>query len=225
MLDILKTLQSGQSAMLEQLGSIRSTLDEHEKTFNDLSSRLTKIESDLLSLSNVQSQFEIIESVATNSAAQVTRLSDRISHMESTSRRRNLIFYGFSDVRNEAWRVSEELVTDLCHKSLGMTIRSRDIERAHRLGAYREGKWRPIIVKFAHFKDKEALLSSSSKLKGTDYGISEDFAPEIRVARRRLIEFGKAQHSPFKLRYDKLICGRKTYVFDQAKQLVVEPQA
>lgn len=31
MLDILKTLQSGQSAMLAQLGSIRSTLDEHEK--------------------------------------------------------------------------------------------------------------------------------------------------------------------------------------------------
>lgn len=106
-----------------------------------------------------------------------------------------------------------------------MTIQSRDIGRAHRLGTYREGKRRPIIVKFAHIKDKEALLSSSGKLKGTDYSISENFAPEIRSARRRLFEFGKAQHSPYKLCYDRLICGRKTYVYDQAKQLVVERQA
>lgn len=80
-------------------------------------------------------------------------------------------------------------------------------------------------MKFAHLKDKEAILSSSSTLKGTDYGISAAFAPEIRSARRRLIEFLKAQHSPYKLRNDKLICGSKTYVYDQAKQLFVERQA
>ncbi|KAH6928409.1 hypothetical protein HPB50_015502 [Hyalomma asiaticum] len=204
---MFKALQGGQSAMIEQLNSIRQTLSENEKKFNDINKRLDKIESDLKSIQCIKVQLENIETVANNCSAQVSQLSARVEDMECRSRRCNLVFYGLADKETETWRDSEELVMQHCKKNLDIVVQTRDIERAHRLGAFKHGKNRPIIVKFAHFKDKDHILSEGGKLKGTACGISEDFPPHTRLARRRLVEFAKAQNVPIKLRYDKLICG------------------
>ncbi|KAH6933903.1 hypothetical protein HPB50_018684 [Hyalomma asiaticum] len=208
--------------MIEQLNSIRETLSENEKKFNDINNRLDKIESDLKSIQCIKVQLKNIETVANNCSAQVSQLTARVEDMECRSRRCNLVFYGLADKQTETWRDSEELVMQHCKKIFDITIQTRDIERAHRLGAFKHGKNRPIIVKFAHFKDKDHILSKGGKLKGTAYGISEDFPPHTRLARRHLVEFAKAQSVPIKLRYDKLICGNKTYVFDHPTQTVVE---
>ena len=53
------------------------------------------------------------------------------------------------------------------------------IERVHRLGPKKPGnedKPRPIICRFSSYKDKEHVLKHSFKLKGTRFGISEDFS-------------------------------------------------
>lgn len=63
-------------------------------------------------------------------------------------------------------------------------------------------------------------MSSAHKLKGSEFAVSEDFAPEIRLARRKLLDFGRSQEGPFNLRYDKLCIGERTFVYDQASQEV-----
>lgn len=63
-------------------------------------------------------------------------------------------------------------------------------------------------------------MSSAHKLKGSEFAVSEDFAPEIRLARRKLLDFGRSQEGPFKLRYDKLCIGERTFVYDQVSQEV-----
>ena len=61
------------------------------------------------------------------------------------------------------------------------------IERAHRLGRFNPAKGpRPIIVAFSFFKDTEDILSNARSLKGTPFGISRDYPPEITRARQAL---------------------------------------
>ena len=45
---------------------------------------------------------------------------------------------------------------------------------------------RPIVAKFTYFKDREAVRRSCSMLKGTNYGINEQFPEEIKKKRRDL---------------------------------------
>ena len=50
------------------------------------------------------------------------------------------------------------------------------IVRAHRLGKYRSGVNRPIIVKYREYSEKMKILHNRKNLKGKKMGISEDFS-------------------------------------------------
>ncbi|MEW8548271.1 MAG: hypothetical protein AB2693_32605, partial [Candidatus Thiodiazotropha sp.] len=71
-------------------------------------------------------------------------------------------------------------------------------ERAHRLGRFNAARGpRPIIVAFSFFKDTEDILSAARSLRGTPYGISRDFPPEITKARQVLWpQFKEARENP-----------------------------
>lgn len=77
----------------------------------------------------------------------------------------------------------------------------RDInfDRVHRLGKYkRYQKYpRPIIAKFERFKDKEHVRTAAPKaLFGKNYGVREQFPPEIEEKRKNVIpgsQKGKAK--------------------------------
>lgn len=91
----------------------------------------------------------------------------------------------------------------------------------HRLGKYAEGKNRPIIAKLTFFKDKQNILSSARKLKGTQQSIGEDFSPATRQIRKKLLDFAKPLHVPFKLAVDRLLIDKKTYIYDSTTNAVV----
>ena len=102
--------------------------------------------------------------------------------LEARSRRNNLIFSGISELKDEncADRISEFL-------SYYLHINScPPIPRAHRLGRYRRGSVRSIIVYFLDYRDTVYVLSQANKLKGTNFSINRDFPKEIVNARRRL---------------------------------------
>lgn len=92
----------------------------------------------------------------------------------------------------------------------------------HRLGGFIVNKCRPVIVKFTSFKTKESVFSSQQKLKSVGLSVSGDFSFATRHARRKLVEFGKSQGSPFKLRYNKLHVGGKCYSYDSSNDTVRE---
>lgn len=77
-------------------------------------------------------------------------------------------------------------------------------------------------MKFAHFKDKDQILSASWKFKESGVAIAEDFSPSTRVARKKLVEFGKTQGTSYKLRHDRLKIGDVTYIYDHISEKVVQ---
>ena len=58
--------------------------------------------------------------------------------------------------------------------------------RAHRIGARRDGKIRPIVAKFEIYKQRELVRKDSFKLKNTKLGVGEQFPKEVQAERKRL---------------------------------------
>ena len=58
--------------------------------------------------------------------------------------------------------------------------------RAHRLGQYKAGQTRPIIVKFREFHDKQKILFNAKALRDTPFSISEDFSANTNKDRAYL---------------------------------------
>ena len=67
--------------------------------------------------------------------------------------------------------------------------------RVHRLGA-RSDKTKgpqPIIAKFEHYLQKELIKSRGRELKGTKFGLNDQFPREINERRKRLYPVQRQQ--------------------------------
>lgn len=220
-MSVLSEIQSGQASILNEMKSIRATLLQHEKKYEEITKRLCKIENDCSVLATVNEKVDDLQKLTEQNCGDITSLVVRMDGSEDRQRRSNLVFYGFQDASDETWAQSEKRVIDLCLSNLEVPLQSRDIERAHRIGRFQPSKNRPIIVRFCHYKDRELILSNAKKLKGTNYSVSEDFSPNTRKARKHLIQFGKASRKSYKLRHDKLTIDGTTYVFDGSSESVI----
>lgn len=148
----------------------------------------------------------------------------RLDDLEDRSRRENLNFHGVSD-ETESWEETEKKILDIINQNMDFRLPCEAVEHAHRLGGpYQEQKWRPIIVKFLSFKTKDKVFAQRSNLKDCDITVSQDFSPATRLARKKLVEFGKALPNlpAFKLRHDKLVVNKKTFAYDRSVDTVHE---
>ena len=95
----------------------------------------------------------------------------------------------------------------------------------HRIGniteAKRRGRPRPLIAKFVHKKHLLEVKRATVLLKGTHYGVNEQYPPEIERERKKLYPIAKTERkkgSRVVLVRDKLFVNNsminpKTYVF------------
>ena len=65
-------------------------------------------------------------------------------------------------------------IIKLNNTRLGLSLNYQDIDIAHRLGRFKHGKRRPVIVKFVHRHVKHNVLRNAHKLKNTSLSINED---------------------------------------------------
>ena len=73
------------------------------------------------------------------------------------------------------------------------TVINITFHRVHRLGQKHTNttRPRPIIVKFEHFKQKEQVQRQGRQLKGTDYGLNDQYPQEIIHRRKQLFPIRK----------------------------------
>ena len=112
--------------------------------------------------------------------------------LESRSIRNNLIFNGIPESRDE------NCSTCIVHFLLQhLQIENcPQIPRAHRLGKFKQGSMRPIIVYFLDHRDTVYVLSQAYKLKDTKFSVNRDFPKEITNSRKRLRpEYKRLRHS------------------------------
>lgn len=83
-------------------------------------------------------------------------MKETLLDIQGREMRENLIFSGISQDKAE----HEQTVRDLLSKNLKMApelIRDVTFSGVHRLGRHVEGKIRPIIARFEHYKHKELV--------------------------------------------------------------------
>ena len=66
-------------------------------------------------------------------------------------------------------------------------VRNITFHRVHRLGHRRGNQARPIVSKFEHFNQKDAVKRRGRELKGTNYGMNDQFPREINQRRKVLL--------------------------------------
>lgn len=72
----------------------------------------------------------------------------------------------------ETWDQTTVAVTSLLKEML--LIPGLVLERAHRVGVPRDARARPIVAKFSHYCDREAVMRNPNNLRGTNIFVNED---------------------------------------------------
>lgn len=125
---------------------------------------------------------ELIQEVVQSAT---TALKLRIDHLESQlqdyralindneqySRKYNLRIAGIKESRDED---CIQKVVDLCKSNLNLDLNKDHIDRAHRVGAMKDGKERQIIIKFTKYHAKSEVLRNRKLLKGSNIYINDD---------------------------------------------------
>ena len=102
-------------------------------------------------------------------------LREKMRDPEDRSRRDNLRIDGLKEIDNETWEQTEKILQQMTRDVL--ELEGINIERAHRVDnkSNERNAPRTIVAKFCSYKDKQAILSVTKKLKGKDTYINEDY--------------------------------------------------
>jgi hypothetical protein len=131
---------------------------------------------------NIYRQVHNIETKMSEHEFRIKLLEYKSIDLEARSRRNNLIFGGIPENKDEN---CFQVISDFLQTNLQIEP-CPPMPRAHRLGRFKPGSTRPIIVYFLDTRDTEFVLSRANMLRGTNFNINRDFPKEIVDARKSL---------------------------------------
>lgn len=189
----------------EILLELRQFRQENRQQFEELRGELSAVTKRLDEAENriksVEERMQATEEAASEMLKLYMRLDEKLTDMESHSRRENLRIYV---VLEEAERGSANmlsLVDKLLRDGLQLSedVQDLQIERAHRslgLPAPSDATPRSIVVKFLSYKTKEMLLRKAWRAKGFKWkdshiNLDPDYPPAIIAKRREFAEIRK----------------------------------
>ena len=132
--------------------------------------------------------------------------------LETRSRRKNLIYRGVFEFRDENCVTR---IYEFMYDMFGFAEERVVIERAHRLGPWKRGaRKRPIIAAFRDYPVTELILNEAFQLRDTPFSIDRDYPAEIAKARRLLWSRYKQLKSTSRetvkmIFHAKIVIGRK----------------
>ena len=124
-----------------------------------MDSRLTNIEPAIdqirIDVSKANEELNITKRQLASQMYDINETKKKLVDIENRSMRDNLIFLGIPESQNEN---PEAIVQAITTQRMGLEGRI-SFERVHRMGQKRDnGRARPIVAKFSHYKDRENLI-------------------------------------------------------------------
>ncbi len=165
------------------------------KEFQQLKHSLEYSHDQIHTLTEENSQLKTsIQSLTTNLAtvtSECKHMKETILDLQSRSMRDDLIFSGISETPNHSSPDPETVVKNFLLTKLKIpsgTVDKITFHHVHRLGSVKKDQKHPhpIIVKFEHYKHKELVKKQGQELKGTHYGMNDQFPREIQERRKTL---------------------------------------
>ena len=173
---ILKKLQAMSEVMLtkdhfdNEIQAVNEKLDAHDKRFEDIENRLTKVESNNIDYAN-----------------------DVYTEMhEQEKRKNNIIIFKLPEqdmelTKIDIWRKDKEVVTDLLTDMKLLDENGDNINmRISRLGTIAENKMRPMRITFRNMEVRNQIFSAAKNLKGNTKWKNVSIAPDLTKIQQKL---------------------------------------
>ena len=150
----------------KRVDKVMETLDDSKKSLEDLHSKMCNQ--------------EVVNKEVGRDLEHFSRMMElvgqKILDLEARGRRNNGVFHGIPEEEGED---SDKLAEKLCKEYTKTDIK---VQRAHRIGAGKYGKIRPLIVLFLDYKDKELVKKCKSNMPRGVY-FQDDIPKEVRDCR------------------------------------------
>jgi hypothetical protein len=135
--------------------------------------QITKVQTDICLVKK-----ELIDKVC-KLERQLHSVKMELEKTQSELRKKNILVEGIPEKDKEKWNDTEVLIEQLFNQ-LGLSG-SPIIDDCFRIGTYKPGKIRPILLKFVRFKDKKLVMENRNKLKGTKIYLNDDLTKDQRI--------------------------------------------
>ena len=146
---------------------VTAGVSELDKRVQDLEADNTAVQTTVTELleenDNLKSEILLLKS-------DMEKTQDDIMKNEQYTRQNNIKIFGIVENRNEN---CVDIVRDLARNRLHLEIRPEQIAITHRILG-KQGKPRPIIVRFGDHEVKYTMLKQRRQLKGSGISIQED---------------------------------------------------
>ena len=174
--------------------------DSINDSFTDVKISIESLESEIFSLkvcpekqsvdiSTLKRENDLLKESALVKQQQCDMLLNSTNELEQYTRRNSIRIFGIVDNdKHENNFKTEQAVIRFLKNKMNIEVSPVQIDICHRMGRYREGSYRPIIVKFVSRKTKIHIMANKRKLKGTNMFIVEDLTAINQQRVRRLRE-------------------------------------
>ncbi|XP_025078897.1 protein unc-13 homolog C-like [Pomacea canaliculata] len=127
-------------------------------------------------LEQTQKQVKSLEEESQSLRVQCAEQKEQINVLEQYSRRESIRVLGIQgDRKEEIPAECEKNILHMIQHVLGLTdIDSAKISTLHRVGRVMTNEPRPVIIKFVSRKDRDQVIKTRNRLKGSNVVITED---------------------------------------------------
>ena len=199
LLDIKKEHASNNEMLFEKLSELKGTMltvtqekIDEMKAFvtTEIKKMAEKIDDIEHRMSNIEKRGLVAESVrdqcASGDDTRVRDLQYKLLDLEARAKQSNLVIYNIPEEEGENL---EEVFQRFVREKLCIE-RPVHVQSVYRVGRQvnrdNNNKHRLMIVTLCNGADVKLCLQNSDKLKGSKIGLSKDFPPQIRQARKTL---------------------------------------
>lgn len=204
-------------ALIEVLHKEFQSLRESLEYSHEQIEKLTKENKTLhKTVDTITDQLTSVTTQLSTITAENKTMKETILDLQARSMRDNLVFSGIPEHTADD---PEKTVKDFMKLQLKLpadTVNNITFHRVHRLGQKNttNNRPRPIVAKFEHFKQKELVKHQGKQLKGTDYGLNDQYPKDIMDRRKKLFPIRKQMISEGKkavISVDKLYINGQLY--------------
>ena len=195
-------VEKGLKDLTEQYGALQTGVNKLRREMGDLKTENDELKSETKALGE-----------------RVTFLENKVDDLEARSKRNNIILHGIPRKANETWQECEDEVRGMISGKLEFSDEVK-FDRVHRVSSKPNS---PIVARCTFFKDKDRILRSKQKLKGTKIFIGEDFSARVREMRRKLVPHLKEARNQNKraaMVYDHLVIDGQKFGLDGDEKLI-----
>lgn len=193
--------------LIEMKNQMEQNTKQLENTINLFRNQLEGISS---KLDNVEVKYRDVNK-------EVKDLSRNVSSLMRKDKEKNIIMYNVEQKENETVEQLETAVMSVLRNDLKADIELKEIDRIIRVGRHLPSN-RPVLIKFVTFRKKIEILRLARNLKGTNFGISQDYSYEERQLGKKLIPYmvqARSMQCRASLRGGKLLVDGELYSLEE----------